>query len=345
MIAQATNFVVQSILRRASINDDTKLNIITFCTHERYEQALAKTGHNFYSLKIGKTWDSDYGVQPENYHQVSYLMDHVDYDLVLCQDGGRIKQAQEIAAMYNIPIIYHCHVLPDIRQDIERQTALNNSIFANQYSFISEYNKNQWRKDGENVHVIHHGIDFDFWNDCKAEKGGKVISVANLFPERDWCLGWNLWCETVGFKPDDQGYTADFPLELVGKNPPYSNPATSLQALRKKYHESLIFFNSSIHSPVPMSLMEAMACGCCVISTETCMIPEIIEDGVNGFLSNDPEVLRFKIKEMLENPEEAKRIGENAKETIKNRFGIDKFVDSWNKMLYRSVKEYESVLL
>ena len=45
-----------------------KLNILTFATHERYEENLCKTGHNFYSLKFGKEWDTTYAPVPSNYH-------------------------------------------------------------------------------------------------------------------------------------------------------------------------------------------------------------------------------------------------------------------------------------
>jgi glycosyltransferase involved in cell wall biosynthesis len=336
----ATNFAINSILRRSQLEEGDPLNIITFCTHERYEQNLSKTGNNFYSLKHGKTWNSEYGVQPENYHQVSKLYEHIDYDLVLCQDLNRYPVAREIADKYNLPLVILTHVLPDIRYDVDRQREQLNSLEADSFVFISGYNLEQWAKnDGW---VIHHGLDLDFWDDCDAKKESKVLSVANLFPERDWCLGWDLWCDTVGFNRETG--EAEIPLELVGNNTPYSKAASSIQALRKKYHEASIYFNSSIHSPVPMSLMEAMACGCAIVSTETCMIPELIEDGVNGYLSNDPETLRFRLDELIKNPDKAKEMGEAARKTIEG-FSLERFTKDWNQHFYKVVSEYESILL
>ena len=51
MTAKATQQSIKSILRRSSLSSDEPLNILTFCTHERYEQNLCKTNHNFYSLQ------------------------------------------------------------------------------------------------------------------------------------------------------------------------------------------------------------------------------------------------------------------------------------------------------
>jgi len=342
-VANANNFVIGAILRRASLNEDTPLNVITFCTHERYEQSLSNTGHNFYSLKVGKTWNSDYGIQPNNYHQMSSLPEHINYDLVLCQDSGRYHEAKKIANIYNIPIIMLVHVLPDVRYDVNKQRANLIATDADKYVFISDYNRNQWgMTDANNAVVIKHGLDTEFWGDYKRDRKKRIISVANLFPERDWCLGWNLWCETLGFNRETG--ECDFPLELVGNNPPYSTAAHSTQDLRKKYHESLIFFNSSLHSPVPMSLMEAMACGCAVVSTETCMIPEIIENGVNGIISNDPETLRFHLEKLIHDPEMCEEIGQKGKETIQE-YNLENFSKQWNNLLYRTIEDYESILL
>ena len=334
----ATNFAIASILKRANLDESDPLNIITFCTHERYEQNLSKIGHNFYSLKQGKTWNSDYGVQPNNYHQVSHLYEHIDYDLVLCQDMGRYETARMLADNYNLPLVLLTHTLPDVRYNVDRQRAQVNSLDTDESVFISEFSRDAWgAKEGSSI--IHHGLDLDFWGDCDTTRGNSIISVANLFPERDWCLGWNFWKDVVGLK----GEATRYPVELVGNNPPYSKAASSIQSLRKKYHENSIFLNTSIHSPVPMSLMEAMACGCAIVSTETCMIPEIVEDGVSGILSNDADTLEAAVRDLLNNPEKAKEMGDNAKKAIQ-RFSLDRFTTDWNKLFYKVIKNYESNL-
>jgi len=75
-----------------------------------------------------------------------------------------------------------------------------------------------------------------------------------------------------------------------------------------------------------------MACGCAVVTTATCMIPEIIENGVNGFMSNNEEELREYIKKVLSDKELAKELGNQARETIKKNFSEEKFVNNWNNI-------------
>jgi glycosyltransferase involved in cell wall biosynthesis len=62
------------------------------------------------------------------------------------------------------------------------------------------------------------------------------------------------------------------------------------------------------------------------------MIPEVVQDGVNGFISNDEGYLRDRLIWCLRNPDEAAKLGEAARETILNRFSLDKHVDAWNNV-------------
>ena len=85
-------------------------------------------------------------------------------------------------------------------------------------------------------------------------------------------------------------------------------------------------------------MLEAMACGCAVVSTATCEIPNIIEHGVNGYISNDEAELRGFIQELLDNPEKAKAMGLKARQTIEEKFSEERFVDEWNTIFDQTVK-------
>ena len=71
---------------------------------------------------------------------------------------------------------------------------------------------------------------------------------------------------------------------------------------------------------------------------EPVMIPEIITHGENGFLSNDPDELKGFVQMVLDDPEKYKEIGAKARETIEEMFGLDKFVEGWNKVFYGAVE-------
>jgi glycosyltransferase involved in cell wall biosynthesis len=62
------------------------------------------------------------------------------------------------------------------------------------------------------------------------------------------------------------------------------------------------------------------------------MIPDVVQDGVNGFISNDEKYLKDRLIWCLENPDEAAKLGRAARETIVNLFSLDKHVESWNNV-------------
>ena len=337
MTARATPEAVRSIMRRPHvIKGREKLNILTFCTHERYEQQLCKTGHNFYAMNHGKRWDTDYGEIPKNYTQIDGVPpSHVDIDLVLCHTPcERLAISQNIKQDLNVPVILHTHTLPDIRTDtsLQVQQFQEASSWVDQRSFISKFNRDAWGCNESTAKYIEHGMDCDFWMDFDAaDRDNVCLSVVNDWPNRDWCCGWELWKQT----------SQDLPLRVFGKSPGLSEPADSIEHLREIYHSSSIFYNTSIHSPVPTVLMEAMACGCAVVSTATCMIPEIIDHGKNGLISNDANDLRAMLESLLKNPDMARELGKNAQKTIREKYNLTQFVENWNNLLYSTIRDYK----
>lgn len=75
------------------------------------------------------------------------------------------------------------------------------------------------------------------------------------------------------------------------------------------------------------TLLEGMAMGKPVIASRIAMIGEFIKDGQNGLLvrPEDPDDLREKINYLLAHPDEARRMGENARRTIEEQFTLDHY--------------------
>ncbi len=80
---------------------------------------------------------------------------------------------------------------------------------------------------------------------------------------------------------------------------------------------------------VPVVLMEAMASGLPIISTFHSGIPELVEDGVSGFLvpERDTATLTERLGHLLEHPERWPAMGEAGREKVKDMFDIDKLND------------------
>ena len=87
-------------------------------------------------------------------------------------------------------------------------------------------------------------------------------------------------------------------------------------------------------------MLEAMACGCAIVSTANCMIPDIIQNGVNGLISNNPQELRSYLEMLLNNDSVAAELGANARKTIEERYSLERFTQSWNKAFELATNSY-----
>ena len=69
------------------------------------------------------------------------------------------------------------------------------------------------------------------------------------------------------------------------------------------------------------------------------MIPEVIEHGVNGFMSNDINELKQYVVDLLNDEDLARKMGEAARETVVKRFSVDKFASKWDFILHSASKK------
>lgn len=89
-----------------------------------------------------------------------------------------------------------------------------------------------------------------------------------------------------------------------------------------------VFLLPSYHEGLPIAILEAMASGLPVISTKVGGIPEMIEDGVNGFLvtPGKKEELSKRLVELLGNTKLKETMARNNIEKIDSMFRLDRVV-------------------
>jgi glycosyltransferase involved in cell wall biosynthesis len=320
------NNSVKRILSLTNKEQRDKYRILTFPTHERYETQLCKTDHEFFSFSVNgqKKWNVNQCEIPKNYHILpeNELASYLNFDFILSQSKfGQFQIASQIAPILNIPIISLEHTLPLYGVQKEEQIQNMQQMIGNVNIFISEFSQNSWNLPVDS-HVVHHGIDTETFTNINMNREKYILSVANDFINRDYCLNFSGW----------KRVTENLPIKLVGDNEGLSKSANSIKELVEEYNSCAVFFNSSTLSPIPTSLLEAMSCGCAVVSTATCMIPSIIENGVNGFISNNEQELREYIELLLQDNSLRVKLGNKARETILNKFSQQDFIDKWNKI-------------
>lgn len=93
----------------------------------------------------------------------------------------------------------------------------------------------------------------------------------------------------------------------------------------------------SVSESLSNSIMESMAVGTPVLATGGGGTPEIIEDGVNGYLLRHQDVGQLKelIVRLIEHPEERDQLSAAAKKTIETKFEIGRMVNQYIELFNR----------
>lgn len=158
----------------------------------------------------------------------------------------------------------------------------------------------------------------------------------------------------------------DLPLRVVGKvhDPHYMAELESLsegkmiqfhhdvrdEALVRMYHHALCLVLPSVYrsafgreTQVPellgQTLLEAMASGTPVICTDVASMPEIVDDGVTGFIvpPNDPPALRARMDELRRDPARICAMGTAARSAVLERFSwpavVDRCLDAYTALI------------
>jgi glycosyltransferase involved in cell wall biosynthesis len=85
-----------------------------------------------------------------------------------------------------------------------------------------------------------------------------------------------------------------------------------------------IFVLPSLTEGTPMALLEAMAMGIPVIASAVGGVPDVIEDGINGFLvpPGESRAIHERIMLLIDKPDQMKRLSRAGKETVNSRYNV-----------------------
>jgi glycosyltransferase involved in cell wall biosynthesis len=105
-----------------------------------------------------------------------------------------------------------------------------------------------------------------------------------------------------------------------------------------------IFVHTANFEGMPNAVLEAMAMGLPVVASGVDGTRELIEDGISGYLLSPGDVNAFaeRIRELIEDPELAHRLGEQAHHDVLEHFGMSRMIQAYDR-LFRSLVQPESV--
>ena len=83
------------------------------------------------------------------------------------------------------------------------------------------------------------------------------------------------------------------------------------------------------------TLLEGMACGAAAICTDVASMPEVVENGVSGFVvaPNDPAALREKLVWLRDHAQQAEAMGRAARDRVLREF-------TWPAVVERCMRIY-----
>jgi glycosyltransferase involved in cell wall biosynthesis len=216
---------------------------------------------------------------------------------------------------------------------------------------ISEYSRRiSGQAERPWAHVIMGGVDVNkFAPDAATKRNGRALFVGRLMPHKGVndlieAAPPDLPLELIG-QPYDARFMQDLRALAAGKRVTFRHDCDDA-ALVQAYCEAFCVVLPSVYrtvygeeTKVPellgQTLLEAMACGAPTICTDVASMPEVVEDGVTGFVvpPNDPAALREKLCWLREHPTQAQIMGQAARRRVLERF-------TWPMVVRRCLEIY-----
>jgi glycosyltransferase involved in cell wall biosynthesis len=220
---------------------------------------------------------------------------------------------------------------------------------------ISEYSRHVSGHDGKSfAHIILGGVDTEkFTPGIPATGNGGVVFVGRLLPHKGVddlikAVPGGIELELIG-QVFDERYLGELRKLAIGKHVVFRHNCDD-HALLDAYRRSLCVVLPSVYktmygdeTTVPellgQTLLEGMACGAPVICTRVASMPEVVEDGVTGFIvpPNNPAALGERIRWLRDHPAEAGVMGQAGRRRVLEKF-------TWARVVRRCLTIYENTL-
>lgn len=180
--------------------------------------------------------------------------------------------------------------------------------------------------------TIWHGFDPTEFPPATYERG--ILSpVGPLVLSRPHYRGWFLYRKVF------DGHQDELRPETLRVPEPHPLYATNTYAVAKYRHyideirRYSVHFNPTLRSPMPRARCEPMMCGVVTVNAANHDVERFIENGVDGFYSNDPDELRDQMRHLLRNPAAVRTMGAAARHKAMSVFHIERYLSDWRTLL------------
>lgn len=304
-----------------------KLRILDYYCHQGNQYEFFKTGHDFYLVSPDAqkpNWDINDRPLPKN---VSLITEQEGfkklYDVVIVRSPINITRYTPFIRRGSIPIAVVQTTSPyPVPREVKHVVWNCQEAMKRSGKFYI----------GKQNHYIVHGFDPEQFQNLNLEKKERILTVANVFRQREKIMGYDLWRPVA-----DQLKICD----LVGhgneKIPESLGKATGFQDLIKYYNSYQMFLNPTRESAMPRSRGEALMCGMATVSTSGFDIKNYYTNGKDILFADSSGEMIESIKRLQQNPNLIQDLGHQARETAIKNFNISDYISKWNQV-FKSVK-------
>jgi hypothetical protein len=308
------------------------LRILTWHIHGNYLYYLVANGtaHEFY-LPVKAGDHEGYGGRlpgfpwPDNVHDVpAEEVRHLEFDCILFQSHKNYLEDQyEILseAQRRLPRIFVEHNPPREHPTNTRHPVDDPDVLL---VHVTHFNDLMWDNGRTPTRVIEHGVIVPHGVRYSGELERGIV-VVNGLPSRRRLRGADVF----------ERVRREIPLDLVGME------ATELGGLGALGYDRLhafasryrFFFNPIRYTSLGLAVCEAMMIGMPIIGLATTEMVSVVENGVSGYVSTDVSRLVAHMRHLLADPAEARRLGNGARRTARERFAIERFARDWDETI------------
>jgi len=227
------------------------------------------------------------------------------------------------------------------RSFIRYALKIADAVAASSERIIIDVEKYAGKIDRPKLFIMRQAVNTSIFKPTKEKNDNILLSVGRINPVKGFEIIIESLSSVIKKFPDvilrivgpvqDEEYLQKLKATAsrvnCEKNVEFIGPVPYSQ-IGEFYNSSTIFILTSKDEGQSNVTLEAMACGKPVIATPVGAIPDVINDGVNGFIvkENQHETLSKKIINLLEDKALREKIGKVAQKTIEEKYAGDVFI-------------------
>ena len=314
-----------------------KLNILIWHIHRGYLTAITSTEHNWY-VPINDEQSEGYVGRGQDSTLPDYVREvpadevrTLSLDLIIFQTPRNyyIDQYDILSdEQRQLPKIYWEHNSPEPHPTESRHPVWRDPSWKNLIAdsgpmlvHVTHYNRLMWDNGLNPARVVEHSVVIDPTIRYDGHRAEGIV-VVNEIARRGRMAGFDLF----------EQLRQQVPITVAGMKSAEVGGIGEIhyRHLHRRMAEYRFLFSPMRYSSLPLAIIEAMTIGMPIVALATTELPTVIQNGIHGYVSTNPDELARQMQFLLDNPDEARRMGDNARQLALSRFGLDRFVKDWN---------------